>query len=188
MINKFYSAENTGYFDLSKLLLSIPLALIATSISNVLLQRVSEKSKSKLSIRKDLILISVFVAIAVLIEIFIIMFWAEDIFRIFFGDRWILSGTISKILVWAFSFNFIVSSFSSIFISLRKIKLLSIWQLFYFVSILSLFFFSNLTFNNFLKVYVIIEVACCSIITVFMLSIITSYEKRIAKLESENEL
>jgi O-antigen/teichoic acid export membrane protein len=38
LINKFYSAEYTGYFDLSKLLLSIPLALISTSISSVLLQ------------------------------------------------------------------------------------------------------------------------------------------------------
>ncbi len=43
LINKFFSSENAGFFDLSKLLLSIPLALVATSISNVMLQRVSER-------------------------------------------------------------------------------------------------------------------------------------------------
>jgi O-antigen/teichoic acid export membrane protein len=183
MINKFYSSENTGYFDLSKLLLSIPLALIASSISNVLLQRVSEKNNLKLSILKDLISILVFVMIAVVFEIGIIMFWAEDIFRIFFGDRWEFSGTISKILVWAFAFNFIVASFSSIFISLKKIKLLSAWQLFYFLSILSLFFFNYLSFSSFLKLYVIIEVICCSMSTLLMLYIIINYEKMASNIE-----
>jgi O-antigen/teichoic acid export membrane protein len=182
MINKFYSAENTGFFDLSKLLLSIPLALVASSISNVLLQRVSEKSKLKLSIRKDLISIFIFVALIVIFEVGIILFWAEDIFKIFFGNKWEFSGSISKILVWAFAFNFIVSSFSSIFISLNKIKLLSVWQLIYFVSILTLFFFNNLSFSNFLKVYVLIEVICCSLSTIFILYVVTNYERLLPKI------
>lgn len=188
MINKFYSAENTGYFDLSKLLLSIPLALIASSISNVLLQRVSEKNKLKLSIRKDLISIFIFVAVAVVFEIAIIMFWAEDIFRIFFGNKWEFSGTISKILVWAFVFNFIVSSFNSIFISLNKIKLLSAWQLFYFISILALFFFNKLSFSNFLKVYVLIEVICCSVSALFIFYVVMNYEKLVSKIMPGKEL
>jgi O-antigen/teichoic acid export membrane protein len=187
MINKFFSAENTGYFDLSKLLLSIPLALIASSISNVLLQRISEKDKSNLSIRKDLVAIFFFVLTIVILEIGIILFWAEDMFRIFFGDKWIFSGTISKVLVWAFAFNFIVSSFSSIFISLRKIKLLSAWQLLYFLSILSLLFFSKLTFGSFLKVYVFIEVICCSIITLLMLYIIADYERSVSEIKLQNK-
>ncbi|HZY24322.1 MAG TPA: oligosaccharide flippase family protein [Bacteroidales bacterium] len=182
IINKFYSSTNTGYFDLSKQLLSIPLALIATSISNVLLQRVSEKNKLKLSIRNDLLSIFLFVGMGVIIEILIITFWAEDIFRIFFGSNWIFSGTISKILVWAFAYNFIVSSFSSIFISLRKIKLLSIWQLFYFISILTLFFFNKLSFTGFLKVYVMIEIVCCSMSALFIFYIVVNYERMVSKM------
>ena len=46
-INKFYSSEYTGFFDLSKLVLSIPLALVASSVSRVLLQQVSEKFQEK---------------------------------------------------------------------------------------------------------------------------------------------
>lgn len=179
MINKFYSAEYTGYFDLSKLLLSIPMALVATSISNVLLQRISEKNKLKLSIRKDLNPILIFVAFSVLFEIGIIMIWAEDIFSIFFGAKWVISGSISKILVWAFAFNFIVSSFSSIFISLNKIKLLSAWQLIYFVSIVSLFFFNYLSFNSFLKLYTVIEMMCCLLSASFIIFIVIKYEKNI---------
>lgn len=185
LINKLYSAENTGFFDLSKLLLSIPLALIAISISNVLLQSVSEKSKSNLSIRKDLTSIFILVLLGGLAEIGIIMVWGEDLFRIFFGAKWVLSGTISRILVWAFAFNFIVSSFSSIFISLKKIKFLSLWQLFYFLSILSLSLFNNLAFNSFLKVYTLIEVACSAVIFILMISVVINYEKMVTKMRMQ---
>jgi O-antigen/teichoic acid export membrane protein len=187
IINKFYSSEITGYFDLSKLLLSIPLALIASSISNVLLQRVSEKNKLKVSIRKDLLSILIFVGVSVIFEITIIMFWAEDVFRICFGAKYGFSGSISKILVWAFAYNFIVSSFSSIFISLNKIKLLSAWQLFYFVSILALFLFNNLSFNSFLKIYVLIEVVCCTLSALLMVYIVVNYEKMVRKSILVNE-
>jgi O-antigen/teichoic acid export membrane protein len=183
MINKFYSVGNTGFFNYSKLLLSIPLALIASSISNVLLQRVSEKDKLKLSIRKDLISIFFFVILIAILEVAIIMLWSEDIFKIFFGNKWEFSGTISKILVWAFAFNFIVSSFSSIFISLRKIKLLSVWQLIYFLAILSLIWFNTLSFSSFLKLYTLIEVLCSTLITILMLFVIIKYEKMVSVTE-----
>jgi O-antigen/teichoic acid export membrane protein len=46
-INGFYTLEYTGYFDLSRMVLSIPLALVAGSISSVMLQRLSEKKKKQ---------------------------------------------------------------------------------------------------------------------------------------------
>ena len=184
IINKFFSIQNTGYFDLSKLLLSIPLALIATSLSNVLLQRISEKQKARISISKDLGYVLVFVVIAMLIEIVVIMFWAEDIFRIFFGQAWEFSGTISKILVWAFAFNFMVSSFSSIYISLNHIKLLSIWQVFYFMAIISLFYFNYTSYFTFLKAYAAVEILCSGLSTLFLIYIVFSYEKSLVKQKS----
>jgi len=175
-INKFFSSEHAGFFDLSKLVLSIPLALIATSLSNVLLQRISEKFRNKESFVRELLpVLSIVLAISIA-EIIVIIFFAVDLFKLFFGEQWEISGRISKILVWSFAFNFFVSSFSSIFISMNKIKLLSIWQLFYFLSILSLSFFKNYEFTNFLQIYVFIEIICCIIITMFMISIVLRYE------------
>ena len=186
LINKFFSAEYTGYFDLSKLLLSIPLALIANSVSNVLLQRISEKSKLKQSILKDLTAILLLVASLGVLEITIILFFAEDLFRIFFGSKWIFSGTISRILVWAYALNFLVSSFSSIFLSLRKIKILSVWQIIYFLSIVSLFFFNKLSFLPFIRLYAGLEITCCLILAGFMIFIVIYYEKNNRKIYSEN--
>jgi len=184
MINKFFSSESTGYFDLCKLLLSVPLALIATSLSNVLLQRISEKDRLNLSIKGDLLNVLKIISLIVFAEIAVILLFGDELFRLFFGPNWEISGRISRILVWSFAFNFLTSSFSSIFISLKKIKLLSIWQIFYFAAIIMLVFFNHLSFESFLKVYVTIEVICSSIVSMLLLFVVSSYERKILTLNS----
>ena len=179
LLNKFYSSENTGYFDLSRLLLSIPLALISTSISSVLLQSMAEKFREKKSLLKDILHILIVVVLIGTLEIIVIVFFGVELFKFLFGKSWEYSGKISQILVWAYALNFVVASFSAVFISLNKIKLLSIWQVFYFVSILSLILFKNLLFIDFIKVYVLIEVICYVIMIVMLISVISTYEKNL---------
>jgi O-antigen/teichoic acid export membrane protein len=175
-INKFFSPETAGYFDLSKLLLSIPIAFIASSISSVLLQRISEKFNRKETILSDLKPVFFVVGFISIVEIITIILFGEDIFKIIFGKQWVTSGAISKIMVWSLALNFIVSSFSCIFVSMRKIKTYSVWQLIYFISILSLLFFKHLPFISFLKIYVIIEVLCYLLVTSIMIFIVYRYE------------
>jgi O-antigen/teichoic acid export membrane protein len=175
-INKFFSAENTGYFDLSKLLLSIPLALVASSLSNVILQSIAEKYQKRDSFVNDLKPVFFVVTAICITELLVILLFGIGIFKFAFGDNWGISGEISKIMVWSFAFNFFVSSFSSVFISMQKIKTYSIWQFFYFLSIISLLFFKNLAFIDFLKVYVLIEIVCYFVLTGIMVYIITRYE------------
>ena len=175
-INKFFSPETAGFFDLSKLLLSIPLAFIASSLSSVLLQRISEKYNRKETIIADLKPVFIIVGFISVAEIITIILFGEDIFKIVFGKEWINSGTISKIMVWSLALNFIVSSFTCIFVSMRKIKTYSLWQLIYFLSILSLLFFKDLPFASFLRIYVIVEVLCYFIVAAIMISIVYRYE------------
>jgi O-antigen/teichoic acid export membrane protein len=175
-INKFFSSESAGFFDLTKLLLSVPLALVATSFSSVLLQRVSEKFNNRQSFLNELRPVILVVGLISLIEILAIVLFGENLFRFIFGDTWLFSGKISKIMVWSFTFNFIVSTFTTIFVSMRKIKTYSIYQLFYFIAILALLFFKNLGFVEFLKIYVIIEVICYTVLTAIMIFTITRYE------------
>jgi O-antigen/teichoic acid export membrane protein len=176
-INKFFSADNTGYFDLAKLLLSIPLALVASSLSNVLLQRIAEKFHNRDSFVNELKPVLFVVSAICIAELLVILLFGIGIFKFAFGDNWGISGEISKIMVWSFTFNFFVSSFSCVFISMQKIKTYSVWQLFYFLSILSLLFFKNLPFTDFLKVYVMIEVVCYLVLTAIIVYIIARYEQ-----------
>jgi O-antigen/teichoic acid export membrane protein len=178
-INKFFSAESAGYFDLSKLVLSIPLALVASSISNVLLQRVADRFNNKKSFLDDLKPLFVIVLLICIAEFIVIFLFGTGLFKIAFGSNWGISGEISKIMVWSFAFNFFVSSFSCLFISMRRIKTYSIWQFFYFLAILSLLLFKNLGFVQFLKIYVLIEVICYIIVTLILGTLVTNYERSI---------
>lgn len=178
-INKFYSAEVLGYFDLSRQLLLIPLALISASISNVLLQKLSENYRERKSVRNDLVLVAGITLSVAFAEILIISIFGVDLFRFIFGNSYEISGEISRILVWSYALSFLVGSFSSVFIALNRIKLLSIWQVIYFGSILSLIFFRHLGHMSFLRIYVVIELVCYVIIILLMIFIVTGYEKRL---------
>lgn len=184
-INKFFSPEKAGYFDLSKLLLSLPLAFIASSLSSVLLQKISERYNRRESILKELRPVFITVVLISTGEIILILLFGETIFSYVFGKQWITSGEISKIMVWSFAFNFIISSFSSLFIAMRRIKTYSIWQLFYFLAIVSLLFFINLQFTDFLKLYVLIEILCYLFATLVLMSILFRYETSLKRTEKK---
>ena len=127
-ITKFFSPESAGYFDFSKLLLSLPLALIASAFSSVLLQRISERFNRKESFLAELKPVFMTVGLISVVEIILIILFGEGIFKIVFGKQYSMSGTISKVMVWSFASNFIIATFSSIFVSMRRIKTYSIWQ------------------------------------------------------------
>ncbi|HNY14587.1 MAG TPA: oligosaccharide flippase family protein [Bacteroidales bacterium] len=105
-INKFFSPASAGFFDLSKLVLSLPLAFIASSLTSVLLQKVSEKYNRKESFLTDIKPVLWLVGLIAAGEVLLIMLFGEDLFRIAFGKQWTESGTLSKIMVWSFAVNF----------------------------------------------------------------------------------
>lgn len=175
-INKYFSPESAGFFDLSKLVLSIPLAFVAASLTSVILQKVSEKFNKKESFIRDLKPVVILVGLIASSEILLIILFGEDLFRIAFGKLWTASGSISRIMVWSFAINFIVASFSNIFVAMRRIKTYSIWQFCYFLAIISLVFFKHLPLNQFLKTYVLIEVICYLAAAIIMSVIVYRYE------------
>lgn len=180
-INQYYSAESAGYFDMAKLVLSIPLAFIATSISNVLLQRIAEKYNARQSFMDDVKPLLLIVILICAIEFLVIYLFGNLLFGFAFGKVYEISGDISRIMVWSFALNFIVSSFSCLFISMQKIKIYSIWQLFYFISIISLLLFRDLSFFDFLKVYVAVETVSYASVLIIMYAIVRKYERSLIK-------
>lgn len=181
-INKFYSSAFAGYYDLTKMLLSVPIAFVATSVSNVLLQKASEKYLAGESIMNEMKPMIYFVLLAAVAEILVIVLASDYIFMIF-GKEWNFSGELSLIMIWSFALNFIVSSFNSLFIAMQKIKLYSLWQVIYFIAIISLLLFKKLEFLKFLKIYMAIEVLCFLLVIILMIRIVSRYEKEIALKE-----
>lgn len=177
MITRMYSAGSAGLFDAAKSFLSIPIALVSVSFSSVLLQKISNSYNLKKSIYPEIRQSLLIIASLAIAEIAVILLLAPVIFRIYFGNQWDDSATIARIMVWSYSLNFVVSSFTCLFFAMRKIKIYSLWQIFYFGSIITLLFFNKLDFLPFLRLYVGIEAACYLALLGIMFFMVRNYEK-----------
>lgn len=180
-INKIYSTDTVGFLDLSRLVLSIPLIFVSATISQVFFQHASEKKHETLSLKKEVKGILLILLSVIFLEILVIQSIGPQIFGFVFGEKYIVSGEFSKILIFSFALNFIGSTFSSVFILFGKIKINSIWQICYFLSICSLLFFKSLAILDFLKIYVLIEVLMHLSYLSMVYVIIRNYELGITK-------
>jgi len=177
MINKYYSTEVVGYLDLTRLVLSIPLIFISATISQVLFQQITEKKHQSLSIKNEMRNILFLLLGIIIFEIIMIVFLGPYLFGAIFGEKYVLSGFYAQILVYSFVFNFIGSTFSAVYMTFEKIKINSIWQIVYFVAICSLWFFRNLAIDDFLKLYVGIEIVMHLTYCLIIFLIVNKYER-----------
>lgn len=180
-INKFFSTDHAGYFDLTQMALVAPLSLISATISQVLLQNISEKKNKLVSIKRNIIKLTLLLSVIGIFTTIIILLFGTELFSFVFGEKWKLSGDYSKILIFCYIVRFIISPISIVLISLEKIKMLSLWQILYFLLISSLVFFSYFTIEQFIKLYVIFNVAAYLVYAILITLIIREYEKNIIK-------
>lgn len=178
IINKIYSTETVGYLDLSKLVLSIPLIFISSTISQVLFQQITAKKHESQSVKNDVRNILFLLLAVAIFEIVVIQFLGPPLFAWVFGEQYALSGAFSQILIFSFVLNFIGSTFSSVFMTFNRIKMNSVWQICYFAAICSLFFFKGLSINDFLKIYVGIEVFMHLTYCAMIYWVVDQYEKK----------
>lgn len=176
-INRIFSTETVGYLDLSRMVLSIPLIFISATIAQVLFQKITENKHNKLSIKQNMLNILYLLLGIIAIEFVVLFFGGDFLFGLIFGDQYVLSSQFSKILIFSFSLNFFVSTFSSVFITFDKIRQNSIWQIGYFLCICSLLLFKDLSIDDFLSVYVLIEATVLTINLIMIFFIVRNYEK-----------
>jgi O-antigen/teichoic acid export membrane protein len=179
IINKIFSEKETGYFDLTRQILLVPVALISYSLSQVLFQQITEKKHSSKSISKDIHRITFLLFLFSFIGVLLLWLWGTDLFVILFGKQWRMSGEIAKVVVIGFAFRFIVATLSIILVGLEKIKWYSLWQTFYFIAILSLAFVPEVTFYQFCIFYTIIESVSYIAQYLLILIVLRQYETHI---------
>ena len=177
IINRFYSGVETAHFDLSRMVLAMPLALITASISQVLFQKLSEKRNKGEKILKEILKTSKSLALLTIPAIIILYFWGAELFGFVFSSKWTISGEYTSILVFSYSIKFIVSPISIVFPALEKIKIGSIWQIFYFCAIITLIFLPELDIKDFLFIYVGIELIAYAIYFLLILKVTKNYDK-----------
>ena len=181
IVNQYFTLELTGQFGFSRVLLSMPLALISINISQVLLQKVAESSKLKKKILPLILKITLILGALSGVGIIIIELFGVDLFKWFFGDKWETAGRLTTILVFSYAIKFIVSPLTAIFTALEKIKISSIWQIGYFIAIGCLYLFKDFTIEEFLLYYVLIDLVSYLIYYVLLVGVCKNYDNKISK-------
>ncbi len=181
IINRMFDSITTGYFDLARMVLILPLSLFTASLSQVLLQRFAQKKNEQVSIKKEVVAVFATLSAIALFFVLAIDVWGIQLFTFIFGNEWATSGIYAKILVWAFALKFVVSPFNIVFTAFEKIGILSIWQTFYFVLILSLYWIPFSGIEQFLNVYLLIELISYFVAALMDAGLIINYEKELLK-------
>lgn len=177
LISKFYNEELTGSFNFARTILVAPLALISASVSQILSQKLAQLVNEKKSIFQFLKPVGIVLVILAILMIALLYPFAEILFSFIFGVEWGVSGQISSILVFAFALQFILTALYPVFYILKSIKVSSVWQVFYFLMISTMFFMDNLAFFDFLRMFVKLNLISFAIYGVLIYFVIRKYEK-----------
>jgi O-antigen/teichoic acid export membrane protein len=158
LLSKIFSATVLGFYSLVYRILTLPSALIGSSISQVYFQ---ESTKQKniygnnkvifLSTLKKLTIISGLIYIPM-------YFYIVDLMTFVFGEEWKISGEIAKILIPLMLVRFISSILSSTLTTYEKQKSGLFINLLLTFNIISISFFSsfyNLSYITFFYIYVV---------------------------------
>ena len=161
VLGKNYSIQELGYYNLTNLCLLAPVALVSTSIRDVLYQQFTKIVNSGESPYKFFMSASLFLTI-IGFPIFIIPFlFGPELFSFVFGQNWIISGQFAAILSATYWIKLIASPLSSIFNSVKRIGVASIWQTFYAITTAIMFFiilFIGMDIRTLFIVYAIHEI------------------------------
>ena len=180
IVSSYYSVEVSGSFNFSRIILSVPFALISAGISQVLMQQVSERRHKKETIYKEVYLVATKLAILSVIGIVVLSLAGPMLFELVFGSKWRQSGEYTSILIFSYAISFIVSPFSMLLVVLGKIRWISFWQIFYFFAVSILWFFNTFDITNFLVTMVIIDTISYAVYGILIYKCVRSYENQLS--------
>ncbi len=181
IINEFYGDYQTGQYDLSRLILSLPMALISISLSQVYLQNMAGKIQKSESIMKLFNNTALTLFLISLPIIFVVYFFSEPLFELFFGPQWQDAAKMTSLLIFSQALKFIVSPLSASLVALSEVKFSAIWQTCYFIGIGSLFFMNDMSLYDLLTLYLVIDLISYSIYYLIIRNRIVKYEEKLNK-------
>ncbi|MOA43651.1 hypothetical protein D3C78_1658230 [compost metagenome] len=93
-----------------------------------------------------------------------------DLFALVFGETWRKAGEYATVLIFAVAIRFAVSPLSTVLAMDHNIKIGTLWQMIYFVTITStLYIFRNAGMETFLLAFTLHEVALYSLYLGFII-------------------
>jgi O-antigen/teichoic acid export membrane protein len=180
LVNSYYTANATAQFDLCRQVLVLPLALITTAMSQVLLQKFAEQRNLGQRILPGFLKSSLYTLLAAAGIVLFFLLTGRPLFAFLFGEQWGEAGVYAAILAPAFMIQFVVSPVSTIIVALEKVRIGAVWQVLYFGGILSLSFFRHLPEKDFFLVFTLMNLGAYTVYWLIILVITLRYEQSIS--------
>ncbi len=179
IVSSFYGETITGQYNFTRIILTAPFAFITMSLSQVLSQRIAEKRNNNESIFSEIKLLAKRLSAISIFLIVVLYFAGPFLFGFIFSPKWIVSGEYASILCFSYAITFVVSPFTTILASMEKIKILTLWQVVYFIMVMSLFWFATMPFKNFLIAITVIDIFAYLFYAMLLIWVLVKYEKSI---------
>ncbi len=174
----YFSSNESGQFAFVRQYVMVPLMFLAGLISQVYFADVAERIKNNKPILDNFIQIVKVLAGFSLLTILIFVPFGKPIFNFIFGDNWEMAGGFASVMILSIGLQFVVSPLSITLTALNKIRLLGLWQIGYFLLILTLYFFKSVPFLKFLWVLVTIDAMAYLIYFALILHAVKNYQQK----------
>ncbi|WP_277374434.1 oligosaccharide flippase family protein [Pseudomonas sp. AA-38] len=160
MLSKFYDTHIVGIFSLTFRALNLPMGLIATSFSQVLFQRFVVLQRESPDRLAPFVLKLFFGLLGLMVPLVIfVCVVGPDLFALVFGETWRRAGDYATVLIFAVAIRFAVSPLSTILAMDHNVKIGTLWQVIYFVTITStLYIFRHAGIETFLIAFTLHEI------------------------------
>ena len=178
IVNAAFGKAQTGQFDLSRMVLSLPMALISISLSQVYLQHQAERIRKREFIRPDFVKVSGTLLLLSLPLAFILILFAQPLFTFLFGPEWRLAGQLTGVLIFGQTLKFVVSPLSSTLVALQEVRFSAIWQILYFAAMIGLYLNPGADIEAFVWRYCFVDLIAYSCYYGLIYNRVKHYEKQ----------
>ncbi len=183
IISKMFNISIVSFYGFAHRATTVPSKILRTSLYQLFIQKLSETrdiKKQKIMMAK-LFVTLIFLSLIIFLPIFI---YGEFLFSFIFGTKWIMSGTIAKYLALSIILKLASGPISASFVIHNRLRLLSIFNLFNSMFMISVSFFCFLektNFYTFLKIFVLSECFIYSIFAYLSFSIVKKPSEKAIK-------
>ena len=180
MINRLFTKTDLGFYDLTQQAILAPFSLISVAISQVLLQRITEKKHKGEKIFRDFMNITAMLLMIGLGSVVLIELWGPQMFALVFGNKCMIAGSYARVLIIGYMLFLVVSPMGAILLGLEKIRIFSLWNVLHFLLLIGLYFVRNITFTDFLLLFVSIEIVAFSVLYFWITKTVMKYDRQIS--------
>lgn len=122
LIESFFGATLAAYFSIVQKSLNAPSSLLSRAFSDVFFKKVTDVNSTSVEIRVFVKKTLKYFALIVFVSTIVIVFFGEFLYSNIFGEEYIASAAIAKIMILFFMIRFVVTSLNSIVIAKGWLK------------------------------------------------------------------